>query len=265
MNSRSIMTVFACLALCFTLAPVSVAGNLHTETVVYQQDGTELRGYLAWDKDIEGKRPGVLVVHEWWGLNDYARHRAEALAELGYIALAVDMYGEGKSTEHPQQAGEWATWIRNNKGVGAARFVAAKKLLEEQELTRKGQIAAIGYCFGGSVVLTMAMSGADLAGVVSFHGGLPTEPASADKVKAKILVCHGGADPTISQEQIHTFLQNLDAVGADYEFIIFGGAKHSFTNKGADARGIPALAYNPAADRRSWRAMQDLFDEIFNR
>jgi dienelactone hydrolase len=206
----------------------------------------------------------VLVVHEWWGLNDHARNSADKLAKKGFVALAVDMYGEGKSTEHPEQAGEWATWIRNNKEVGAARFDAGRALLAEHELTNPDQIAAIGYCFGGSVVLTMAMNGADLAGVVSFHGGLPTDPAGVDAVKPKILVCHGGSDPTISEEQIHTFLKNLDAVEADYQFIIYGGAKHSFTSKAADARGIPALAYDPAAASRSWDTMLLLFHEIFS-
>jgi dienelactone hydrolase len=239
------------------------AGTVHTETVVYKQGDTELRGYIAYDQGSGEKRPGVLVVHEWWGLNDFAREVAEKLAGLGYVALAVDMYGEGKSTEHPQQAGEWAAWIRNNQDVAAARFDAGYRLLADHELTKEGEIAAIGYCFGGSVVLTMAMNGADLDGVVSFHGGLPTEPAGVDRIKAKMLICHGGADPTMSKEQIQTFLANLEAVGADYEFIIYGGAKHSFTNKGADARGIPALAYNAEAARRSWNAMLTFFNEIF--
>jgi dienelactone hydrolase len=247
----------------FAAAAGPANASLKSETVTYKQGDTELKGYLVYDDGQQGKRPGVLVVHEWWGLNDYARDRADELAKKGFVALAVDMYGDGKSTEHPEQAGEWASWISSNKEIGAARFNAGRELLAKHELTNPDQIAAIGYCFGGSVVLTMAMNGADLAGVVSFHGGLPTDPAGVDVIKPKILVCHGGSDPTISQEQIHTFLKNLDAVEADYQFIIYGGAKHSFTNKEADSRGIPALAYNPAAARRSWDAMLLFFHEIF--
>jgi dienelactone hydrolase len=252
------------LAIC-VVSNVPAGASLKTEAVIYNQGDTELHGYLVYDADIQGARPGVLVVHEWWGLNDHARSTAEELARQGYVALAVDMYGEGKSTEHPQQAGEWATWIRSNKEVGAARFQAGYDLLAAHKLTNKDQMAAIGYCFGGSVVLTMAMNGAELAGAVSFHGGLPTEPAGVDAIKPKILVCHGGSDPTISEDQIKSFLNNLDAVEADYQFIIYGGARHSFTSKAADARGISALAYDADAARRSWNAMLTLFDEIFER
>lgn len=263
MKKRPVMTVFAALALCAVSTVSAGDAALHTETVVYRQGNTDLHGYLAYDGLDKAPRPGVLVVHEWWGLNDHAREMAEALARHGYVVLAVDMYGEGKSTEHPQQAGEWAAWIRSNKEAAAARFQAGYDLLSSHKLTKTGEIAAIGYCFGGSVVLTMAMNGADVDGVVSFHGGLPTDPAGVDSITAKILVCHGGSDPTISAEQIQTFLNHLDAVGADYQFVIYGGAKHSFTSEAADARGIPALAYDADAARRSWNAMLTFFNEIF--
>jgi dienelactone hydrolase len=264
MNTRP--AIISLLAAVAVIASFSTAGaELRSETVSYQQDGTDLRGYLVYDDaGADGKRPGVIVVHEWWGLNDYARERAEALAKEGFVALAIDMYGEGKSTDHPQQAGEWATWIRTNRDVGGARFMAGYEVLREHSLTREDQIAAIGYCFGGSVVLTMALSGADLEGVVSFHGGLPTEPSTVDEITTKILVCHGAADATISPEQIGTFLGNLEAAGADYQFISYGGAKHSFTSKAADERGIPVLAYDADADRRSWQAMLAFFGEIFD-
>jgi len=258
------MMLLVSLALCIA-AGAPASASIKSEAVVYKQGDTELHGYLVYDADKQGKRPGVLVVHEWWGLNHHSRDSAEELARQGYVALAVDMYGEGKSTEHPQQAGEWATWIRSNKEVGAARFQAGYDLLAAHELTNEDQIAAIGYCFGGSVVLTMAMNGAALAGVVSFHGGLPTDSAGVDAIKPKILVCHGGSDPTISEDQIKTFLGNLDAVDADYQFIVYGGAKHSFTSKAADARGVSALAYDPDAARRSWNAMLTFFDELFER
>jgi len=263
MKRRPTTALLAALLLCAASASSAGDDALRAETVVYQQGDTELHGYLVYDGQVKAPRPGVLVVHEWWGLNDHAREMADALAREGYIALAVDMYGEGKSTEHPEQAGEWASWIRSNKEVAAARFQASYDVLAGHELTKKGAIAAIGYCFGGSVVLTMAMNGADVSGVVSFHGGFPTDPAGVDNITAKILICHGGSDPTISEDQIHTFLKNLDAVGADYQFVIYGGAKHSFTSKAADARGIPALAYDADAAQRSWNAMLLFFKEIF--
>ncbi len=238
---------------------------LHTEEVPYRQGDTQLKGHLAYDDRDEGPRPGVLVVHEWWGLNDYAKGRADMLAEEGYVALAVDMYGEGKVTEHPQEAGQWAAEVSRNAELGRQRFLAAYELLRADPHVDGERIAAIGYCFGGGVVLNMALAGVDLNGVVSFHGSLPQQPAAPGTVKAKILVCHGGSDPLTTQEQIQTFEKNLTAAGADWELNIYGGAKHSFTNPEADLHGMDALAYSPTADRRSWRAMLDFFEEIFGR
>ena len=237
--------------------------SLHTEEVEYTQDNTILRGYLAYDDATDEKRPGVLVVHEWWGLNEYAEERAEALALEGYVALALDMYGEGKSTTHPEEAGEWSGFIRQNREIGRQRFLAAYDLLRKHPLCIDDRIAAIGYCFGGNVVLSMALECLDLRGVVSFHGSLPAERAEPNTVKAKILVCHGAVDPLVPREQIDAFQKNLQEAGADWQFIFYGGAKHSFTNPKADSHGMPALGYNRAADERSWRAMLDLFDEIF--
>ncbi|MDH3199237.1 MAG: dienelactone hydrolase family protein [Candidatus Krumholzibacteria bacterium] len=240
----------------------AVAAEVRVEPIEYKQGDTTLRGQIAYDDAAKGKRPGILVVHEWWGLNDYAKERAKMLAEAGYVAFAVDMYGEGKTTEHPQEAGEWATAIRMNQKLGAERFNAAYKLLAADARVDAGRMAAIGYCFGGSVVLTMAMNGADLAGVASFHGGLPTEPAPG-KVTASILVCHGAADGFATPEQVATFQKNLADAGADWEFISYGGAKHSFTSPDADKRGIPGLAYNEKADMRSWAALMHFLTEVF--
>jgi dienelactone hydrolase len=247
------------LVLC--LAGAAVAA-VQLEPVEYKQGDTTLRGQIAYDDAAKGKRPGVLVVHEWWGLNDYAKKRAKMLAEAGYVALAVDMYGEGKTTEHPQEAGEWATAIRMNQEVGAERFMAAYKLLEADARVDAERIAAIGYCFGGSVVLTMAMNGADLAGVASFHGGLPTEQAQGE-IKASILVCHGAADAFATPDQVATFQKNLADAGADWQFIAYGGAKHSFTSPEADQRGIPGLAYDEKADKRSWATLMHFLKEVF--
>jgi len=246
----------------FMAVLVSTAhAEVKLEAVEYKQGDTTLRGQIAYDASAKGKRPGVLIVHEWWGLNDYAKMRAKMLADAGYVAFAVDMYGEGKVTEHPEEAGAWATAIRENEKVGEERFIAAYTLLKNHPLVDAAHISAIGYCFGGGVVLKMAFVGTDLDGVVSFHGGLPQE-APAGKVVASILVCHGAADDFIPAEQIQTFQKNLAAAGADWEFIAYAGAKHSFTNPDADKHGMPALSYNAKADKRSWATALDFLAEV---
>ena len=243
---------------------MDVHGGLVSKEVTYGGEDILLKGYLVYDDETDSKRPGVLVVHEWWGLNVHAKQKADALAREGYIALALDMYGEGRSTEHPKEAGEWSGFIRKNREIGRKRFFAAYLLLQEQPLSISDKIAAIGYCFGGNVVLSMAQEDIDLRGVVSFHGSLPTEPAGLNPIKAKILVCNGAEDPLITQDQIVQFQKNMIAAGADWQFVQYGGAKHSFTNPEADKRGIPALGYNRSADERSWKAMLAFFEEIFS-
>ena len=242
-------------------APAELLG----EEVEYKAGDTVLRGYLVYDAASEAERPGVLVVHEWWGLNDHARSKADDLAREGYVALAVDMYGEGKTTDHPGQAGEWASFVRQNREIGASRFEAARRLLQEHPLSDGDRTAAIGFCFGGHLVLAQAQNGADLAAVVSFHGSLPTAAPEADTIRARILVCHGADDPLISRDQIDRFQDNMREADADWQFISYGGARHSFTNPAADDRGAAALGYDPAADRRSWGAMLALFEEVFAR
>ena len=241
--------------------------TMHTEEVDYSADGVTLRGYLAYDKKVQGKRPGVLVVHEWWGHNEYARGRARMLAELGYIALAVDMYGDGKQAAHPDDAGKFAGEVMQNIEMAEDRFLAGLELLKNRESTDPDRIAAIGYCFGGAVVLHMARVGTDLDGVVSFHGDLSShhkpEPGS---VKAKVLVCHGADDPFVTPEQIDAFKAEMEEAGVDYRFHSYEGAVHSFTNPGADKFGsefgLP-LAYNEKADSMSWQEMQRFFKETF--
>jgi len=235
--------------------------------VTYTSGSTTMKGYLAYDDAISGKRPGVLVVHEWWGQNEYARKRAEMLAELGYTALAVDMYGNGKQATHPEDAGKFSGELRRNLPEARARFEAAMKLLQQQPTVDADRIAAIGYCFGGGVVLEMARRGLDLKAVVSFHGSLGTDhPAEKGAIKAKILVANGADDPFTTPEQIAAFKQEMDAAGADYQFINYPGAKHSFTNPSADQYGkqfnLP-LEYNKEADEQSWQAMQQLFKQVF--
>jgi dienelactone hydrolase len=209
----------------------------------------------------------VLVVHEWWGLNDYARSRARQLAELGYTALAVDMYGDGRQANHPEQAGALAEEANSRWNDTKARFTAALDLLRNHETTDAARTAAIGYCFGGGIVLNMAREGIDIDGVVSFHGALTGQTrAQPGAVGARILVLHGADDRFVSGEEVEAFVAEMDAAGADYRFIAYPGAMHGFTNPDADRFGadfgIP-LAYHAESDHASWREMQAFFDEIF--
>lgn len=231
------------------------------------QDGTVLKGYLASDADLAGPRPGVLIVHEWWGHNDYARHRADMLAGLGYIALAVDMYGGGQQAAHPEDAGRFAGAVRKNLPVMQERFRAALELLRAQPNVERTQIAAIGYCFGGAVVLEMARAGVDLKGVASFHGSLGGgSTARPGQVRARVLVLNGAADSFVTAEQIEAFKQEMTAAGVDYRFVNYPGALHSFTNPDADeyARkfNMP-IGYSAEADKASWEELQRFFAEIF--
>ncbi len=258
-----ILSLFAALSLLF---PKS---DLQTRDISYESEGTKLKGYLVFDKSIEGKRPGVLVVHEWYGHNDYARKRAEMLAELGYVALALDMYGDGKTADHPKDAGKFAGEVSGNMPVMKARFMAALEELRKDPQVDTERIGAIGYCFGGGVVLQMARAGIPLKGVVSFHGSLGTSaPAQKDAVKAKILVCNGADDSFISAEAIAAFKDEMDKAGADYKFISYEGAIHSFTNPRSTEIGKKygiQVAYNEKADKESWNEMKGFFAEIFKK
>jgi dienelactone hydrolase len=237
--------------------------EVKVDPVEYRQGDTTLNGVIVYDDAAKDRRPGVMVVHEWWGLNDYARTRAKMLAELGYVAFAIDMFGEGKTTEHPAEAGEWAGALAANREVAAARFTAAHDLFKQNPRVDPERVAAVGYCMGGTVVLRMALDGADLDAVASFHGGLFPEPGKGP-VKASILVCHGAADSFMPGEVVQQFQNNLAESGADYVFMSFGGAQHAFTNPDADKRGIPGLEYSAAADRRSWAMLKDFLAGAFN-
>ena len=243
-----------------------IGGAITGETVEYSAEGVVMKGYLAYDENIKGQRPGVLVVHEWWGLNDYARMRAEMLAKLGYAALALDMYG-GKVATHPSDAQKFAAEIRGNFDLAKARFVAGMDFLKAHAVVDPARIAAIGYCFGGGIVLNMAREGVDLKGVASFHGGLaPVKPAQKGAVKAKVLVLNGGADTFVPEEQIAAFQEEMEAAGVDYRFISYPGALHAFTNLDADAVAKEfnmKIGYNADADKKSWKEMRKFLKEIF--
>jgi len=237
--------------------------------VEYSADNVVMKGYLAYDKNIKGERPGVLVVHEWWGLNDYARKRARMLAELGYTALAVDMYGDGKQAMHPDDAGKFSSELMKNFDTAKSRFIAAMNFLKKQPSVDPERIAAIGYCFGGGIVLNMARQGINLKGVASFHGSLSAViPAEPGTVRAKVLVLHGADDKFTTPEQINAFKQEMEKAGAGYKFISYKGAVHSFTNPEADVYGqkfnLP-LAYNADADRKSWKELKKFLDMIFKK
>jgi dienelactone hydrolase len=254
------------LALVLTVIGVALVTTASTasagEEISYSANGTPLKGYLARPKG-EGKRPGVLVVHEWWGNNDYPRKRADMLAELGYVAFALDMYGNGTVVTTASDAGKLAGEVGRNLDVAEQRFRAAMALLARQPDVDPRRIAAIGYCFGGGIVLQMARRGLDLVDVVSFHGSLgTTTPAKAGMVKAKVLVLNGADDPFVKPEQIEAFKKEMQTAGVDLRFISYPGAVHAFTNPDATENGrkfnLP-LAYNAEADRQSWDEMQRLF------
>ncbi|HYL21813.1 MAG TPA: dienelactone hydrolase family protein [Gemmatimonadales bacterium] len=252
----------AVVAAALALAPRSV--DVRTREVEYRQGDTVLHGFVAWDEAARGKRPGVLVVHEWWGLNEHTRNQAKRLAEAGYVAFALDLYGSGKSTTHPQEAQAFAAEAAKDPAVLAARFNAALEQLKRDPHVDPQRIAAIGYCFGGTVALNMARAGADLAAVVSFHGVLATTtPAQPGKVKARLLVLTGAADPFVPPAQVAAFQDEMKAAGVRFEVISYPGAKHGFTNPNAAQFGMEQLAYNAEADKQSWSAMLRLFREVF--
>jgi dienelactone hydrolase len=238
------------------------------EAVEYNADGVTLKGYLAYDDAKKEQRPAVLVVHEWWGHNAYARKRADMLAEMGYTALAVDMYGDGKTADHPKDAGAFAGEVLKNKELAKKRFLAAMDLLKQNSTVQKESLAAIGYCFGGATVLNMARMGLDLKGVASFHGMLSTkEPAKAGEIKAKIMVFNGEADAMIPEEQVEAFKSEMKAAKADFEYVGYPNVQHSFTNPDADGVAqkfsLP-LAYDKEADQDSWKKLDNFLKHIFN-
>jgi dienelactone hydrolase len=260
---RSIISLLVLL-----ISVSSVMAEIVTKDVDYKSGDTDLKGFIAYDNAKEGKRPGVIVVHEWWGHNDYSRSRAKQLAELGYVGLAVDMYGDGKTADHPDNAGKYMNEALSNMDAFQKKFEAGMKLLKSQEQTDPDHIAAIGYCFGGKTVLEMARAGVDLDGVVSFHGILATEnPAKKETVNAKILAFNGADDPFVPQEQIDAFKKEMEQSGVEYEFVVFPGVKHSFTNPGATEVGTKyelPLVYDAEADKKSWAQTQEFLKKIFS-
>jgi dienelactone hydrolase len=237
---------------------------VQTKVIEYKQGDQVLEGYLAWDDAVKGPRPGVLVVHEWTGLGDYVKTRAKMLAELGYIAFAADIYGKGIRPATPQEAGAQAAIYKNDPKLMRDRVRSALDVLRREPLCDPKRVAAIGYCFGGTCVLELARSGADMAGVVSFHGGLATtNPADAKNIRGKVLVLHGGDDPHVPPKEVAAFEDEMRSAGVDWQLVVYGGAVHAFTNPDSGSDKSRGAAYNAAADRRSWEAMKTFFAEIF--
>jgi dienelactone hydrolase len=255
-------------AVAFICLLLAAAANsaVKERQIDYESDGIVLRGLLAYDDAPTGKRPSILVVHEWWGHDEHARNSARRLAQAGYVAFALDMYGEGRQAHHPQDAAKYFTEIRTNLPLMQARFDAARDLLRAQPQVDARRIGAIGYCFGGSVVLEMARAGVDLRGVVSFHGALDTAtPAKAGSVKAEVLVLTGGADPYVPKNQVDGLDRELKSAGVRYKIVTYPDAKHAFTNPAATELGkrfhIPD-EYNAAADEQSWNEMLAFFGRV---
>ncbi|MFC4259950.1 dienelactone hydrolase family protein [Marinobacter lacisalsi] len=256
-------------AIALSLSVGAVNAELQTETVEYTVDGKTFTGYLAWNDSDQGERPGVLVVHEWWGHNEFARDQAEKLAAAGYTAFALDMYGKGKVTDHPKEAQAFMKEATGDPEKLQARFAAAMEQLRNHDTVDDNRIAAQGYCFGGAVVLNMARLGMDLDGVVSYHGSLgsPITPEPGD-ISARIQVYTGGADQMVPAEQVGTFVTDMQQAQADFSVTSFPGVQHSFMNPGADAIAeefdMP-VGYNEAAAERSWEGTMRFYQEIFAR
>jgi len=242
--------------------------DIRTEEVTYTGGGAEMKGYVAWDGNTDGQRPGILVVHEWWGQNDYPRRRARMLAELGYTAMALDLYGDGKIAADPDEAGALMNAVGENLDQGRERFNAALEVLKGHPTVNAEKTGAIGYCFGGGIVLHMARMGADLDVVASFHGALPMASApGVEKMHTRVAAYHGEADSFFPPETITEFNNEMQNAGAHYYFIQLPGALHGFSNPMATVNGekygLP-LAHNALADDASWAHMQMVFEDVFS-
>lgn len=252
------------LSLIIVLALAACAqAEVKTEVVEYRHGDKVLEGYLAYDDSFQGPRPGVLVVHEWKGLGPYEQGRARQLAELGYVAFAADIYGKGERAETREEARALATTYRQDVALLRARALRGLEVLKHDKRVDARRVAAIGYCFGGQAVLELARSGADLQGVVSFHGRLATpNPEDAKNIKARLLVLHGADDPSVKPDEIAAFQEEMRKAGVDWQMVFYGGAVHSFTNPASGDDPSRGAAYNERADKRSWEEMKRFFEEV---
>ena len=253
-----------CLIPLILFFSAAAGAEVKTRNIEYQQGGAVLEGFLAYDTSGPARKPGVLIIHEWTGLGPYVRNRAEQLARLGYVAFAADIYGKGVRPNNPKEAAATAAIYKNDRGLLRERVKAGMEELRRQQNTDPGRVAAIGYCFGGTTVLELARSGADIKGVVSFHGGLDTpNPQDAKNIRAKVLALHGADDPFVTPEQVKLFEDEMRSGNVDWQLVKYSKAVHSFTNPDAGNDNSKGAAYNPEADRRSWEEMKNFFNEIF--
>ena len=238
--------------------------QIHTENFEYKDGDATLEGYIAYDESFSDKRPGIIVVHDWSGISDNTKMRCEMLAKIGYFAFAADIYGKGVRPSTMEEAAKQAGIYRSDRQLLRKRVNLALDELKKQKFVDADRIAAIGYCFGGTTVLELARSGADIKGTVSFHGGLDTpNPEDAKNIKGKILICHGGDDPFVTADKVQDFEKEMKDAKVDWQIIIYGGAVHGFTVQSAGSDPSKGMAYNEKADKRSWIAMRNFFDEIF--
>lgn len=249
------------ISLLFLSFGTIASAEIKSQTVEYTYDGQTFKGYLVYNDSWQDKRPGVLLVHEWWGVNDYIKTRAKQIAERDYVAFALDMYGEGKVTTDPKEAAAWSGEVKGSSLIRKRAQAGLDELLKNKYVD-SSKVAAMGYCFGGTTVLELANSGADIQGVLSFHGHLPL-PQANDTIKAKILVMHGADDPYVPIKDVLAYQDSLRKAGADWQMVFYGNAVHSFTNSSLDSDNSKGAAYNKKADYRSWQHAIDFFDEMF--
>ncbi len=252
-----------------TIAGILIAAlsaDITTQSVAYRDGDVELQGYLARPAERASEStPGVIVVHEWWGLNEFAKQKARELAQMGYVAFAVDMYGGGRTTESPEQAGEWARGIAGDTDRLVKRAAAGLRVLRAQPGVQQDRIGAIGFCFGGTTVLRMAAGGLDVRGVVSFHGSLPVfEQADLERTRAQLLVLHGAADTLVPDRDLTRFMDSLRGSNIDWRVVVYGNAKHSFTNPKADGLGMEGVGYDARTAERAWSEMRRFFESVLN-
>ncbi|HWQ80993.1 MAG TPA: dienelactone hydrolase family protein [Ignavibacteria bacterium] len=246
------------------ITAVAARAQIVTENVTYDDGGVLLLGYIAYDESIQNKKPAVIIVHDWMGIGEFAKEKAEAIAKLGYVGFAVDIYGIDSRPKNTQEAGKLAGTYKNDRNLMRKRINIAFDEIKKKNYVNPDRIAVMGYCFGGTVALELARSGADVKGTVSFHGGLDTPyPKDAKNIKGKVLVLHGGDDPFVPREQVSAFEKEMNDAGVDYQLFIYSGAVHSFTNPAAGNDNSKGAAYNEKADKRSWEAMKTFFKEIF--
>ncbi|MGB8169298.1 MAG: dienelactone hydrolase family protein [Chthoniobacteraceae bacterium] len=261
MKTKTLLTVLVAAALVH-----SARAEIKTEVIEYQQGNTALEGFLAYDDANTKPRPGVLLIHDWMGVSDYAKSRAKQLAELGYVAFAADIYGKGVRPADAKEASALAGKYKGDRALYRERLKAGLAQLTGNKLVAPGQVAAIGYCFGGTGVLETARSGAAVKGVVSFHGGLNTPtPEDAKNIKCPVLVLHGADDPFVKPDEVAGFKKEMEDAKVKYEFVAYPGAVHSFTRPDAGSDNSKGAAYNEAADKQSWAAMKKFFGEIFSK